>query len=157
MHPNRFVLKKSEINTKLGPRKLSSPTVCSVHENKRDLINIECRGGGWLYLSVNVYKIIAIIVLIPRDDDAYTMPENGNQMAVSQNRGRDGKRACCGTNEILKYAMNTRFIKFSDTSGSGYRSELICYRIFRPFRLFHFVPCGSLFEMIFALGGCYRY
>lgn len=60
------------------------------YENKRDLINIECRGGGWLYLSVNVYKIIAIIVLIPRDDDAYTMPENGNQMAVSPGKKRGG-------------------------------------------------------------------
>lgn len=28
-----------------------------------------------MYLSVNVYKIIAIIVLIPRDDDAYIIAD----------------------------------------------------------------------------------
>lgn len=53
-----------------------------------------------MYLSVNVYKIIAIIVLIPRIHNS-RCPKNGNQMGcvACETRGGgggDGKRACCG-------------------------------------------------------------
>lgn len=69
------------------------------------------------YLSVNVYKIIAIIVLIPcddddDDDDARKRKSNG-RVARENNGGKRRERdrrgaprwksgACCGTNEILK-------------------------------------------------------
>lgn len=62
-----------------------------------------------MYLSVNVYKIIAIIVLIPPcDDDARKRKSNGR--VACENRGeKEGEgagrwktSACCGTNEILK-------------------------------------------------------
>lgn len=43
-----------------------------------------------MYLSVNVYKIIAIIVLIPAcDDDARKRKSNGR--VACENRGREGK------------------------------------------------------------------
>lgn len=61
-----------------------------------------------MYLSVNVYKIIAIIVLIPPcDDDARKRKSNGR--VACENRGGEREEArrwktsaCCGTNEILK-------------------------------------------------------
>lgn len=59
-----------------------------------------------MYLSVNVYKIIAIIVLIPPcDDDARKRKSNGRVACENRGRGGAGRwktSACCGTNEILK-------------------------------------------------------
>lgn len=63
-----------------------------------------------MYLSVNVYKIIAIIVLIPRDDDAYIIADARKTeikwaVSLAKREGGEGEMEnarVAGTNEILK-------------------------------------------------------